>query len=394
MKALPLSGAVVAIGTLAGSAALWRAATAVTDSPEGRIRRILRDTIARVKTFYTANRVLATLGSLGAFCGLVCATFSAGMVGLGGGSGSSGKGLRRKPPKLPKMPVLPITSDATLASAASLRVEEGDVFICSYPKSGTTWLQNIVVTLLSKGAHPATGEHISMFAPFYDVDATWDNSSGKIKAGVGPGFKSMGRRVFNTHLRWDMMPRNTAGSTKAKYIYVVRDGKDVVTSFYHHLSNQADSGGYEGSFDDFYDGWLSGTTPYGRWLDHCVSYLGYDGQPPVPEVLVLYYEDMKQDLKGTVKSIANHLDLKLSDAQIEHDILPKVSFQYMKTNQDLYQPQSVGWKPGYEFIRKGQVGDHKKLLSDGQRARFNEQLRATLPDDCSWLKPNYKGDGQ
>ena len=35
--------------------------------------------------------------------------------------------------------------------------------------------------------------HVTVF----DVDATWDSSRCKIKAGVGPGFKSMGRRVFN-----------------------------------------------------------------------------------------------------------------------------------------------------------------------------------------------------
>ena len=50
------------------------------------------------------------------------------------------------------------------------------------------------------------------------------------------------RQVFNTHFLWDMLPKwkptDGGGSKKAKYIYVVREGQDVITSFFHHLSNQ------------------------------------------------------------------------------------------------------------------------------------------------------------
>ena len=165
---------------------------------------------------------------------------------------------------LPSMPVLPITSDATLRCCKHLTLRDTDVFVCSYPKSGTTWMQNIVVNLLTKGESPAEGEHISAFAPFFDVDRSWNHATGEPSGVYSPdaeqqqqegegakrvGFRG-GRRVFNTHLRWDQMPRSD--SSGAKYIYVVRDGKDVVTSFFHHLSNQADSGGFEGTFEDFF----------------------------------------------------------------------------------------------------------------------------------------------
>lgn len=51
--------------------------------------------------------------------------------------------------------LLPITSAATLRCCRTLALRDSDVFVCSYPKSGTTWMQAIVVALLSRGAHPA-----------------------------------------------------------------------------------------------------------------------------------------------------------------------------------------------------------------------------------------------
>jgi hypothetical protein len=48
----------------------------------------------------------------------------------------------------------------------------------SYPKSGTTWTQYIVYTLATRGEREL--EHISMYAPFYEIDATWDNDTGEL----------------------------------------------------------------------------------------------------------------------------------------------------------------------------------------------------------------------
>ena len=53
---------------------------------------------------------------------------------------------------LPPMPALPITSARTILNMKTLPVAAGDIFICSYPKSGTTWTQNIVYQLVTRGA--------------------------------------------------------------------------------------------------------------------------------------------------------------------------------------------------------------------------------------------------
>jgi hypothetical protein len=187
-----------------------------------------------------------------------------------------------------------------------------------------------VASLLSRGKHPAEGEHISTFSPFYEIDPHWNTSTG-LPTQDG---KLLGRRVFNTHLRWSQMPRSN--TSKAKYIYVIRDGKDVVTSFFHHLSNQANAGGFEGSFNEFFDMWLEGTLPYGKYIDHIKSWLLRAGNGK-DNVLVVYYDKLKSDLNYELIRINSFLELPpLMVDPIKGDdsewlnVQKVVSFAYMK----------------------------------------------------------------
>ena len=85
----------------------------------------------------------------------------------------------------PPMPLLSISSPKTIEKCKSLSLRPSDVFICSYPKSGTTWTQQIVLSLLlvnnrlqkekgddgNKNEHEDIIEydHVSDFAPFYEI---------------------------------------------------------------------------------------------------------------------------------------------------------------------------------------------------------------------------------
>ena len=134
------------------------------------------------------------------------------------------------------MPMLPITSDSTVAACAALPLREGDVFVASFPKSGTTWMQHIVHTLATDGNSPLP--HVSDACPFFEVDRTWDN--GELVASVQANHSKIGRRIFNTHLRWSMMPKS---SSHARYVYLTRRAADACVSFYHHLAHQAEEDG-------------------------------------------------------------------------------------------------------------------------------------------------------
>jgi hypothetical protein len=64
------------------------------------------------------------------------------------------------------------------------------------------------------------------------LPSTWEGPG--VAARCRMAHTLFGRQAFNTHLRWSMMPK---GHPSARFIYLVRDGRDVCTSYYHHLAS-------------------------------------------------------------------------------------------------------------------------------------------------------------
>ena len=305
--------------------------------------------------------------------------------------------------KLPEMPLLTISSPETIEKCSNLMLRENDIFICSYPKSGTTWSQHIVISLLllahrkKRNVQQLPYEHVSDYAPFLEIDPHWDGSD--LTKDIQLRHALLGRRVFNTHLRGDMLPgryvpvneadtgdnnlntgkanananaKEISTHPKAKFIYIIRSPLDVCVSFYHHLSNQ-EEGCYEQSLKDFFLAWMQGEIPFGSWTDHVRSYAPFIQRK---DVLLLSFEDMVNDLSGCVQRLTKFLEL--DECLNEDDIgsvLPSFTFESMKKNLNKFQPKSVTWKRDFKFLRKGEVGDNKIELTDEERTSFYKKLK-------------------
>lgn len=278
-----------------------------------------------------------------------------------------------------EMPLLSISSPATIDKCAKFPVQSSDIFICSYPKSGTTWTQHIVLSLLllhkqkCSGAFHSTPtnltySHVSDFAPFFEIDPHWDDDNKGLIPDIQKRHEQLGRRVFNTHLRGDMLPQPIE---LGKFIYITRSPLDACVSFYHHLSHQVE-GGYQNSLDDFFKEWIHGTLPFGSWIDH---YGSYSTLVAKKQVLHLSYEEMVMDLPKCVDALIVFLELDdLLTKDDVKDILPSFEFKTMKNNLHKFQPKSVTWKNDFLFLRKGRVGDYKNHLTHDQVLSFKTEL--------------------
>lgn len=251
---------------------------------------------------------------------------------------------------------------------------DGDVFVASWPKSGTTWMQAIVAHLL---APDRSWSHVSQVTPFFDVAASFERGTHGLQptAAIAERFAARGRRAWNTHLLWSLAPKHEG----ARYIYVVRDGRDAIVSFWYHLRNQrGDAGTFEGSLESFVQQIANRELPYGKWAAHVADWARAADDE---RVLFVRYDDMKADLAGVARRVARHLGVRYSDA-----VLRCCTFEAMRADEARYEPQSVQWAPGFRFLRKGGSGDGRRTLAPQSAAVLDADFQAY----CAPLHPDVK----
>ncbi len=279
--------------------------------------------------------------------------------------------------------------DSTIWNDFTFRAD--DIVIATYAKSGTTWLQQIVSQLIFKGQE---GLEVADMSPWLDLRVP----AKEVKL---PAVEAMQhRRFIKTHLPVDAL----VFSPKAKYIYIGRDGRDVVWSMYNHHANA----------NEFWYQALNETPgrvgpPIEKPVDSIVSYyhdwLEKDGFPfwsfwenikswweirQLPNVLLLHYGKLKEDMAGEIQKIADFLDITIDPSQWEA-ILTHCSFDYMKQHASKSVPLGGAfWDGGSQtFIHKGVNGRWKDILSQEDSERYERMAEEKLGKECAqWLNNN------
>jgi aryl sulfotransferase len=110
-----------------------------------------------------------------------------------------------------------VIADSTRWNYVTFR--DDDIVVATYAKTGTTWTQQIVGQLVHQGRTAAArGVAVGRLSPSAARDPP-----GRLAA-------QKHRRFLKTHLPIDAL----VFSPKAKYLYVVRDGRDVAWSMHNH----------------------------------------------------------------------------------------------------------------------------------------------------------------
>jgi aryl sulfotransferase len=268
------------------------------------------------------------------------------------------------------------------------KFRDGDVIISTYAKSGTTWTQQIVGQILFNGAEDVDVANLS---PWLDLRVP----PAEVKlAGLEA---QTTRRFVKTHLPVDAL----VFSPRAKYIYIGRDGRDVLWSAYnHHMrANDTwyallnDTPGRVGPPIERTD--LDVVSYFRQWLEK-------DGFPfwpfwenvrswwairELPNVMFVHFADLKRDLEGEMRRIAKFLDVRIDEAQWPA-IVAHCSFDYMKQHAAKAAPLGgILWEGGAEtFINKGTNGRWRDLLTaDDVKAYEARALKELGPDCARWL---------
>ncbi|XP_048411134.1 sulfotransferase 2B1 [Stegostoma tigrinum] len=237
-------------------------------------------------------------------------------------------------------------------------VRDDDVFIVTYPKSGTTWMQEILPLIYSNGDLTPV-----QTIPNWQRVPWLEQKTGKSLLEDRPS-----PRLITTHLTYHLMPKSF-NTSKAKVVYVTRNPKDaLVSSFhYHNLATFLDN---PGTFEEFIQKFLAGNVMFGSWFDHIKSWWPRKDQD---NILFITYEDLLQDMRSVLLKLGEFLGKQLSDDAIE-TIVAQTKFSNMRQNKMSnysFVPKELMDQEKTNFLRKGISGDWKNHFTTAQTEHFN-----------------------
>lgn len=253
-------------------------------------------------------------------------------------------------------------------------VQNDDVFVVTYPRSGTTWTEQMVHLLLNQGEQGK--QRLTDAVPWLETLSHRPN-------GMAAFLKSLPqRRRFTSHLPYFLMP--PLNNTTAKIIYVARNPKDVAISTYFHNQSKL---GYTGTWEEHFQEFLNGDVGFGPYFDHVLPW--WQASQKNKNILFMKYEDMKRDHAGNVAKLAAFLDLQV-DLQLIETVVTLSSLKSMTSNETT----NFDWIPQRADVpthfRKGEIGDWRNHFSVEQSQQMDNLFMKKLKD--SGLQFDF-GDG-
>ncbi|KAK5638165.1 hypothetical protein RI129_012460 [Pyrocoelia pectoralis] len=278
---------------------------------------------------------------------------------------------------------LPRYYETGAAAVEEFEIRNEDVIVASFPKSGTTWTQEMVWLLKNDLDYDrAKVEIYDRFPKFelpglgnsrYDSgDLNRVNSIDELNACTGP-------RLIKTHLPFSLLPRQIRNGYKTpKIIFVMRNSKDTFISYYHMaqilwLWNV--------SKEELAKVYLADKVLYGPYWKNV---LGYWNMRHLPNLLILRYEEMIKDLKSIIQRTCAFLELDpLTEEQLER-LFTHLSFNSMKNNSAVNYEKVIKERKQYNptgdgaFIRSGKVGGYKEEMSSELINKFDEWIKKNI----------------
>ncbi|MEP6844616.1 MAG: sulfotransferase domain-containing protein [Panacibacter sp.] len=265
---------------------------------------------------------------------------------------------------------------------------DDDIIIATYAKSGTTWLQQIVSQLIFDGQEEM---EVAEMSPWLDLRVP----PREVKM---PAIESQQhRRFIKTHLPVDAL----VFSPGAKYIYIGRDGRDVLWSMYNHHVN-ANKFWYEALNDtpgrvgppiekpvesivQYYHDWLDKDGyPFWPFWENIRSWWAIRD---LPNVHMIHFQKLKEDMPGEIKKLAAFLDIPINPEKWE-TLLEHCSFDYMKKHSVKSVPLGGAfWDGGSDtFIHKGTNGRWMDTLTKEDSDKYEKMAAENLDAACAkWL---------
>jgi len=293
--------------------------------------------------------------------------------------------------------VAPVDALPFLEDYYNTPVAPEDVWIVTLPKCGTTWTQEMV-WLIQNDCDYKSAE--CLLCPdryqFLEIAAiTAKHQREEIRSGDNPVSK---RLMFSpiqqrpkpwfvkTHLPLHFCPPKLLDT--AKVIYVARNPKDMCVSFFNHLK-VFEERDLDMPMDQFADLFMAGEAYLLPFFPHVIEAWNLRHHP---NMLFLFFEDMKRDLRGSIQQVADFLGKTLTEEQLS-GLETNLHFSNMKNNPWVNKSMAYAYSPltaeqlaaktaasPAQFMRKGETGDWKNHFSTETSAKMDAWIERELAD--------------
>uniref|UniRef100_A0A8C5PRU2 Sulfotransferase n=1 Tax=Leptobrachium leishanense TaxID=445787 RepID=A0A8C5PRU2_9ANUR len=267
---------------------------------------------------------------------------------------------------------VPFTTDLHTEESLSYAENEfvvldDDTFNVTYPKSGTNWMIEIL-NLIKYNGNAELSNQLPIFikSPWYELA----HGKQQVEVLTSP-------RIITTHLQYQMFSKSFFNS-KAKIVYTMRNPKDVCVSNYHfakivHCYKDPES------IQEHLETFLQGNDVFGCWFDHVKGWMQMKDDS---RFFYISYEELQQDLRGSVVRLCKFLEKELDDEAID-SVVKHSSFQVMKNNKmanwSLTPSDFMDHNKG-SIMRKGVSGDWKNHFTVAQNEYFDRVYEEKIKD--------------
>lgn len=238
--------------------------------------------------------------------------------------------------------------------AADVRLTRPHRVLCSYPKSGNTWLRFLLANLIRPGE---VGSGVDVQAIVPDIYA--------LKA---KDLEKQDLSIFKSH--------EAFRPDYDRVVYLYRDPRDVAVSYFHH-GHATRELPPELTLDDYVKGFVAQPpitgADFGNWHENVGSWFG--AKENDPKFLPVAYEAMIENPDAELTRIAAFLDLPATPEAIAAAV-DRASAKEMRRIEETtgidYRPRQHKFAEGARFVRKAKAGSWREELSPEAACRIEE----------------------
>ncbi|OIT21992.1 PREDICTED: cytosolic sulfotransferase 16-like [Nicotiana attenuata] len=252
----------------------------------------------------------------------------------------------------------------------NFKAQPSDIFLCSYPKTGTTWLKALTFSIMIRdrfsdddSTNPLLTKQPHECVRTVEVDSF-----------TNPTLVEAEFPLLATHLPYSCLAPSILESD-CKIIYICREPKDTFVSWWHYMQKvkeSADAFKAEAvPFEQEFKWFCEGKSSCGPYWNHVLDYWKGSSVDRPERVFFLTYEDLKSNTLCYVKKLAEFMGKPFSTEEENQGVAEKIvarchfeSLSNLEVNKSgCIHPNTLRVKNS-AFFRKGEIGDWKNLLTE------------------------------